>query len=213
MSGSVGDVRDRLATEKDLDPARVAPLAVDDGQLLEALLEGLSCRNDVYRYNCFKVLLQIGQEQPLALIPHWDRLAALLDSDNAYHRSTAANLLASLAPADDQGRFEALFDRYFDLLDDGSVVVARYVARNAGQIARARPHLQPRITARLLAIDATHHPEGRKELIKGDALESFAEYFAGSEDRERILAFAEGLRASSSPRTRNVAKDFFSSAA
>jgi hypothetical protein len=210
MEKSAENLRDMLSVEKDLDPAGVAQLALDDGQLLDELLEGLLSRNDVYRYNCFKALLLISQDQPLVLLPQWDRFVAFLDSDNAYHRSTAINLLTNLARVDAQGKFEGIFDRLFDLLDDQSVVVARYLAQNAGKIARAKPHLQPQITARLLDLEKTHHAEGRKDLIKGDAIESFEAYFAESPDQQRMLAFAEGQLACSSPRTRRIAKDFVS---
>jgi uncharacterized protein (DUF1330 family) len=88
------------------------------------------------------------------------------------------------------------------------VVTARYVARNAGKIAESKLHLQERIAERLLDIDNTHHAQGRKYLVKGDAIQSFEGLFEESPDEETILAFVEKQLECSSPRTRKTAKGF-----
>jgi hypothetical protein len=131
-----------------------------------------------------------------------------LDSDNSYHRSIGVRLIANLARCDGKNRLERIFDRYFGLLDDDKIVTARYLAQHAGRIAHAKPILQERITERLLAVDETHHAQSRKDLLKGDVLAAFDEFFDSSPQRERILDFAEQQLASTSPRTRKTAREF-----
>jgi hypothetical protein len=194
--------------EKSIDVESVAKQALKDENLLAALLEGILSKNDTRRYNSFKVLLLISEEHPEVLGPQWGFFVDLLRSDNTYHKSSAINIIANLASADRAGRFERIFDRYFELLDDRSVVTARYVARNAGKLARSKPHLQERITERLLDIDKTHHHQERKDLIKADVIESFEEFFEESPDKERILAFVEEQLECTSPKTRKEAKRF-----
>jgi len=180
--------------------------AISDQGVLKEILAGVVSKDEVFRYNCFKVLRQISEDHPLILYPEWDYFIALLDSSNAYHRSIAVQILANLTAVDAQRRFEAIFDRYFDLLDDEKIIVTRALVLSAGTIARAKPSLQARIVERLLGIDETHHKH--KDLIKGDAIQSFEAFFEGYPDRERILKFVEQQLECSSPKTRKTARAF-----
>ncbi len=191
-----------------LDVESVARKALGDSDLLAQLLEGIVSKKETTRYNSFKVLMQLSDERPQALAAKWEYFTSLLSSDNSYHKSSAINILANLASADTEDRFERVFEEYFDLLDDRSVVTARYVARNAGKIAKSKPHLRERIAERLLDIDRTHHEQERKDLIKADIIQSFEQFFEESEDRERILAFVGEQLECSSPKTRKEAKGF-----
>jgi hypothetical protein len=186
----------------------LAERAATDERVLSGLLEAIVSKKDAVRYHSFKALLLLSEEHPEALLPEWGFFADLLSSDNAYHRSTGINIIGNLTGADEGNRFEELCDRYFGLLDDESVVVARYVARNAGRIARSKPHLQKRITQALLDIDETHRQQERKDLVKADAIQSFGEFFTESPDKERILAFVEEQLGCSGPTTRKAAKAF-----
>jgi hypothetical protein len=184
----------------------VVRLAVADGAVLQRVLNGVVSKDETVRYNCYKVLAEIAESQPRVLDPAWDTFVALLDSRNAFHRATGVNLIAILAGADPAGRFERIFDRYFDLLSDDKVMVARYLARSAGRIARAKPHLQARIVDRLLGINQIQHKH--KELIKADVIASFGEFFEESADQERMRAFVERQVDSSSPKTWKAARQF-----
>jgi len=197
-----------LANEKDPDLEEATRLAMTDGDALQEMLKGIVSKQDVYRYNCFKVLLQISEKEPVILYPEWDYFVGLLDSSNSYHRSISLRIIANLTRVDTEKRFDDIFDPYFDLLDDEKVVTARYLAGSAGAIARHRPYLQARIIKRLLGIDNTHHEEGRKDLIKGDIIQTFESFFEGASDKEEILAFVRAQAKSSSPRTRKIAKGF-----
>ena len=135
-------------------------------------------------------------------------MAGLLSSDNSYHKMAAVQLIAGLAKADVQNRFESIFDQYFDLLDDQSMIVAIYVASNAGKIVVAKPDLEPRVTTRLLEIEATHHLPGRKALVFAGAIEAFGDYIAQASDRESILEFVGKQQQSESPKTKKLAKQF-----
>ena len=191
---------------KDLDIDSVAGIAATDEALVSEMLDGLESVNETYRYNCFKVLLLVSEEHGEVLYPRWERFAKLLSSGNTYHRLSALQIIANLTRVDTESRFEGIFDCYFGLLDDRSVIPAAHVARAAGRIATAKPELEPRITGRLLSIDRTHHDPDRRHLIKGYALEAFAEYFEAAADRDRIVDFAREQLDGASPRTRKTAR-------
>jgi hypothetical protein len=172
---------------------------------ISELLEVLKSKNDTERYGSFKVLLHLSQEKPETLYPHWDFLAGMLDSENAYRKLSAVRLLANLTRADSENRFEKIFDKYYNLLND-SVIIAGHVTANSGRIARAKPALQAQITARLLNIDKTM--QKHKDLIKSGAIDSFDEYFAESGDKESIIEFVKKQLDGESPKTRKKAKEF-----
>ena len=116
--------------------------------------------------------------------------------------------VGSLAAVDRDNKFKEIFDKYYSLLDDKSMIPAAHVARNSGKIVRAKPELEPKITQGLLSIDATRHEPGHKELIKSEAVAAFSEYFEVTEDREKIIEFVKQQAKSKSPKARRTAKKF-----
>ncbi len=193
-------------SEKEVDLKGLARQA-SEAAFLARLVEGLSDRQERVGYNCLRALLLVAEEQPELLYPYWAVFVDLLRSNNTYFKLRGANLIAAVATADEENRFEDVFDDYYDLLDGKSVIAACYVAGNSGSIAKAKPHLQARITARLLSIDNTHHPPQRRDLIKRHAVEAFGEYAERSEERSEIQEFVRAQLESESPRTRKVARE------
>ena len=82
------------------------------------------------------------------------------------------------------------------------------VAGISGKIAKAKPHLEEKITNKLLSIDKAHHISERKDLIKSYAIESFSEYFEEAKNKKKIIEFVKSQLKSKSPRTRKKAREF-----
>ncbi len=176
-------------------------------QKISEALEGILSKKDEIRFNSFKILLHVSEEQPQVLYPKWDYLADLLDSDNHYQRNISINLLANLAKVDTKNKFEKIFDKYFSNINGDRTMVAGQAALNSGKIAKAKPSLQKQITNRLLNIEKTH--KGKQiELIKAYVIEAFNEYFTESSDKNKIVDFVKAQLKSKSPKTRKVAKEF-----
>ena len=194
--------------EKESDVESKAHKALTDKEALTELLAGILSKKDEIRSPSFKALLCISEEHPELLYPHWDYFAALLESKNTFLKYQAIYLIASLTKADTANKFERLFDTYYGLLGDKSIIPASHAALNSGKIARAKPELQTRITDRLLRIDETHHEPDRKDLIKSYVIEALDEYFEVAEDKEMILEFVRKQLESGSPKTRKKAKEF-----
>lgn len=194
--------------KKDADIESIAEKARKDEEVLSDVVKGVLSSTEVLRFNSFKVLLLVSEENPELLYPYWDTFVTLLTSVNTYQRHIAVYLLANLTRKDTEGKFEEIFDTYYDLLDDKSVIPAAHLALNSGKIAKAKPHLQTEITNKLLGIDETHHKPDRKDLIKGYAIEGFDEYFAEAADKEKILSFVTEQLESKSPTTKKKAKTF-----
>ena len=183
----------------------LAEKAIKDDKLFSELLEKILSKKDEIRYPSFKVLLLISQDHPEVLYPKWDFFADLINSDNAYRRLIAVQLISNLTKVDTEQKFEKIFDKYYNLLND-SVIVSVHLASNSGKIAKTKPELETEITKKLLGIENIDHKH--KELIKSGAIEAFGEYFEESKNQKKILEFVKKQLESSSPKTKKKAKEF-----
>lgn len=194
--------------KKNIDVKKVAKKALEDKAVLSELLEGVLSKKEKVRFNCFKVLLLISEEHPQVLYPQWDFFADLLTSPNTYFKYIAIYIIANLVKVDHKNRFEKIFNKYYALLDDESVIPPAHVAANSLKIAKAKPHLQTKITNRLLGIDKTHHKPERKDLIKSYVIEAFGELIGGARNKKKMLQFVSDQLEAKSPRTKKKAKEF-----
>lgn len=194
--------------DKEADIENIAREASKNNELLSEIMVGLKSKNETLRYNCYKVLMQISKTSGQLLYPYWEYFVEFLDSINSYHKMSAIHLIANLTQVDSENKFEGILDKYYNMLDDKSIIVAIYVASASGRIVKAKPQLEKRISDKLLNIDKTHHNEERKPLIKGGAIESFDQYFTEASDKESIIKFVQEQQHSDSPKTRKIAADF-----
>jgi hypothetical protein len=195
-------------SDKNVNIEMVAEQALQDEKLLSELLDGLKSKKETFRYNCFKVLNLISKEHGDALYPRWDAFVEQLNSDNTYWKLSGLQIIANLTGVDAENKFEKIFDNYYQLLDDRSMITAIYIASNSGKIVRAKPQLETMITSRLLNIDETHHEPGRKDLIKSGIIEAFNEYYEEANNKREIIEFVRQQLSSKSPKTRKIAKEF-----
>jgi hypothetical protein len=177
-------------------------------EAVKLVIDGLTFAVETYRYNCNRVIVQVAQAAPAEVYPYWDRIVELLRSSNTYHRCSAINILPHLIPADGGSKFDRTFDELFARLDDESVIPPCYLARNCPVVAAHRPDLLQRIVEHLLSIDATHHQEGRKDLIKADIILALDRLFEGLDNQPEVIRFVEAQLNCSSPKTRKAAKGF-----
>lgn len=194
--------------EKEADIERIATEAIGDNELLAEILEGLKSKEETFRYNCHKVLMNVTGTHAELVYPSWDFFMEHLKSVNSYHKMSATHLIANLVKVDTENRFEKIFDLFYGLLDDRSMVVAYYIAQNSAKIIRAKPELENRVVERLLAIDDTHHATGRKELIKTGVIEAFDEITEDSGIRPEMMDFVQAQTDSTSRKTAKAAKAF-----
>jgi hypothetical protein len=184
----------------------VAERALNDDKVLQELLDGVLSKKDALRYGSFKALNVLSEKHPERLYGKWDFFVDLMCSDNTHHKYIAIYIIANLTRVDSEQRFEKLFNAYYGLLGDASVIPPVHVAVNSGKIALAKPELQAEITNRLLDID--NIVQRHKDLVKASAIEAFDAYFEKSKDQARIIKFVKAQLNCESPKTREKAKAF-----
>lgn len=193
---------------KNADIQSIATGVLANDRMISELLDGLKSKKETYRYNCYKVLMLISDKHGELLYPSWDYFVELLSSSNSYHKMSAVHLLTNLVKVDTDNRFNKIFDKYYRLLDDKSMIVAIYAATSSAQIVKAKPQLENRITEVLMNIDKTHHREDRKGLIKAGVIEAFTDYFPISKSKAKIIKFVKEQQNSESPKTGKSAREF-----
>ena len=194
--------------EKNVEIEEVAKAALRDKNFLSELIQNLRTKKETVRFNSSKVLSLISETNPEVLYPEWNHFFELLEGDNTYWKCSAIPLIANLTRVDETKKFETIFERYFDLMNDRSFIPAAYVARSAATIAKAKPKLRHKITEKLLRIDETHHDPQRRDLVKSDIIEAFDEYFEEAENKKQIIAFVKQQLNCDSPKTRKTAAKF-----
>ena len=192
--------------KKGANPEALAQMALEDEKVLQEAFEGVLSKNDVVRQNSFQTLNFLSEKHPNSVYGKWDFFADLIRRGNSFHKYIAIWIIANLTKADPENKFEKLFDDYYDLLGDKSVIPAGHVAAKSGIIALAKPELQTEITNRLLDIDNT--VQRHKDLVKSGAIEAFDAYFEESKDQARIIEFVKAQLNCESPKTRKMAKEF-----
>jgi hypothetical protein len=186
--------------KKDADIHGLAEKTLSDEELIKELMDGILSKDNTIRSNSFKTLLLISKDKPEFLYPKWDYFQDMLHSSNNYHKYIAIYLLASLTSADEDDKFESIFEDYYGILAGDKVMNASHVAANSPQIASNKPELQPQIIDRLLNIDTIHQGK-QKELVKAYAIEALQKIYPDAVDKDRIVNFVKAQQ--KSPKTRD----------
>lgn len=194
----------------EIQAEKIIKRVLQDKKYISEVLNGIKAKEDSVRYPNAIALEILSEKNPRIIYPEWDLFVELLGSNNAYHKSIAISTISNLTAIDREQKFEEIFNQYFKLIDDKSVIVARKLCIYAGRIVKAKPELKTEITNVLLSINGTQHNPNRKDLIKGDIIESFGEFFEEIKDKKKILEFVMSQLSSSSPSTVKKAKEFLS---
>lgn len=199
-----------MSTKKEAIPIakKIVEKVLKDYTLLSEVYEALTSKKEEIRYPNAIALSELGEKIPEKIYPKFDYFVELTKSDNSYHRAIGVTTIADLTKADKENKFEKIFDEYFELLDDRSVMVARYLTMVSEKIMKHKPNLRDKTTKKLLDIDKTHHDPDKKGLIWGDIVEALSVNFKDSNYKEEIIQFAKNQLKNKSPSTVKKAKAF-----
>ncbi len=182
--------------------------ALSDDCAIGQLIEGISPERKSHerRDECAETLKMLSDTCPEKLYGRWDEFTRLISSDNAFSVSVALYVIARLASIDRRQKLDGVIDTCLSLVDDRSIVIASRAVLNLGMIAKARPDLERKITARLLEVERSENKQ--KELLKSHVLEALDVYFEAMADKNAAIAFAGREVESASPKTRKAAQGF-----
>lgn len=165
--------------------------------LLPVLVEGLYSSKATIRYACGSIVMNLSEEHPDKLYPYMNVFVDLLSSRYRILTWNAIAAVANLARVDSEGKFDAIFDKYFSFLNDEYMVTVANIVGNSSKIASAKPHLVPKITRQLLKVEnislTPHLTEECKRVIAEKTIQTFSMFFDRIEDeqKEEVLAFVK----------------------
>ena len=146
-----------------------------------------------------------SEEHPEALYSQWAFFENFLKSDDDSKKFYAIHIIANLAKADNEGKFEGLFDDFYSILSGAALIPACHVAHVSGKIVNAKPKLADKVTERLLGFDGAYK---HKELVKANAVKAFSEYYDKITEKDKIVNFVMVLKQDKSSRAKKEANDF-----
>lgn len=168
-----------------------------DFGLLPELLQGTFSPKATTRYGCAKVLMDLSEKTPERLYRYMDPFIELLDSKYRILTWNAMAIIANLARVDKDKKFDRIFERYYDFLNDEYMVTVANVVDNSAKIALAKPNLVQRIVNELLKVNrisvTPHLTEECKRVLIEHAIRSFDLFFEKIEakDQARVRSFVE----------------------
>jgi len=185
----------RKLADKSLTKDELRQKVEQDFNLLPILLEGVSSPKTAVRYGCAKILMDISDAHPEKLYQYIDAFVELLESKYRILTWNAIAIIANLARVDRDQKFDAVFDKYYTLLNNQYMVTVANIVGSSGKIALSKPYLIPKITEKLLTIEnislTPHLTEECKRVIAEKTIASFDMFFEKIDQKERVFSFVE----------------------
>jgi hypothetical protein len=200
-----------MVTKAEIEKAarKIADDVLKGNVPLVKILENVNPKVGEQEYNTNGTALKfISEQNPKLLYSNWDFFHNLLKSKNNYLKMHALYIIGNLCAVDKEGKFDLMFEDFYDLLDCDSLMIANHTALVLGKIAKIKPKMREKVSEQLLNIDSTHWEPKRKDLIKSYAIKAFREYFELAKNQEEIYEFVSNHLNTSSPSTNKEATDF-----
>lgn len=187
----------RELLEKKADKDRIFSAVLDDPKSIADLIEILHEKKGTLRYSSEKILRAISETDPDLIYPYFETFADLLDAENSFLKWGAIIIISNLVGVDEDRRFDSISNRYFAPMQGPVLVTAANIVSNAWKIAMARPDLSDMIVSRLLSVENAEFinkgsPSNEcNNIIRGKAIESFANFYDDIRDKDSVIAFVE----------------------
>jgi hypothetical protein len=195
--------------KKENNGQQIAAGLLKDTSQIPDVIAALSSSIAVVRFKCAKILNIISRVRPELLYPHFDLFADLLGSKSNVIKWNAIDIIGNLAAADPEGRFDLIFNRYYGLLAEGSLITSAHVVENSGKIARAKPKLRNMIAAEILKVSEIPLPTQEcRNILAGKAIFEFSNYPELITDNHLVASFASSYLNSTRNATKKKAEVF-----
>jgi hypothetical protein len=183
-----------------------------DFSLISFLFDSISHPKAAVRYSSSKVLMDLSEEHPEKLYPHFDFFVSLLDSKYRILTWTALSIIANLTRIDSNKKFDDIFDKYYSFLDDDYMVTVANVVGYSGKIALAKPYLIPKITDEVLKVKdlstGPHMTEECKRVIAQHTIQTLDLFFDRIDQKQQVIYFVQAHVSSPRKKLRSASEMF-----
>jgi len=141
-----------------------------------------------------------------------DNFVRLLDSKHRILTWNALAAIANLTAADNDRKFDAIFDKYYSFLGNEYMVTVANVVANSAIIVSNKPYLADRITSELLKVqDLKITPrltEECKLVIAEHAIRTFNTLIRNTQNKAALIVFTEKHQNSKRASLKKEAQNF-----
>jgi hypothetical protein len=197
-------------SKKSFDKQKYVDMIISDEELRDFIVDNMIHHPEIMKYyHCFYIVENASSLKPKLFYKYWDAVYKLLFHSNSYHRDFALIILANIAKADKENRFNEIIDDYMGLLNDTKYSTASYCVKNCAIIASIKQELLEKIINRLLNLENDNpFPEKQKALMMSDIIEGLELVINIYPNRDLLLSFVKKHVSSISPKTKKAAKEF-----
>ena len=110
--------------------------AGSDPDFLNTLFFIVRTERSTVRYSCTKTIRILSEQQPQAVYPYFDEIAAWLHNTNSFIKWDGILTLANLVAVDKENRFDLLYEEYLALIRGPQMITATNVAGNAWKLVQ-----------------------------------------------------------------------------
>ena len=205
-------IRDLL--EKQADKNEIITIVIDDPHLINELISILLETKGTLKYTSENILRAISETSPDLIYPFFAAFAELLDSENSFLKWGAIITISNLIKVDAVRQFDTILKRYFAPVQGPVLVTAANIVGNAWKIALARPDLSDMVVSQLLSVEnAVYINKGSpspecNNIIRGQAIESFNNFYDEIKDKDKVTAFVKRQRDNSRNAVKKKAEKF-----
>ena len=197
--------------KKEIKAEDVARNVMKNPRLLPELFKGTSSESARTRFNSAKTLRIMSEENPEMLYSKMEFFINLLNSENRILKWIAIDIIGNLSSVDTENKFDEIFNKFYGLLADESMITAGHVIDSSGKIARAKPYLQHEITKELLRVETIEYRTSEcRNILLGKVISSFCQYIDQIDDAEKMVSLAKRQLANPRGATRAKAEKFLS---
>lgn len=194
---------------KEVKPEELVDKVIKNPKLLKDIFEGIFSDKGNIKFGCAKILRVISEKKPKILYPNWDFFVKQLDNENNILKWNAIYIIANLSTVDTKNKFEKIFDRYFQLIKHKKMVTAANVVGGAGLIAKAKPHLEEKITKKILEVDLGKWETSEcRNVLLGGAILTFEKYFDQIKNKDSVIKLVKKCKRNRRKSTREKAVEF-----
>ena len=185
----------------------IVGLILQDLSLTRDLIYGISSAEATVKFKCAKVLRKLSKTKPELLYPYFDFFFTLLDNPNNIIKWNVIDIIANLTEIDTEKKFEEIFDKYYALLNEGSLITAGHVVDNSSKIAKVKHKLREQITNHLLNVEKVPLPtEECRGILAGKVVQAYGQYIDHIKSNKAVIALIKRQTKSTRNATRKMAE-------
>jgi len=198
--------------DKSISKEQLLEKVKHDFKLIPEIVNGMNSSKAAIRYGCGKVLMDLSKKKPKKLYPYFDFFVKILDSKYRILTWQAMAIIANLTSVDTDGKFDSIFKKYYNFINDEYMITVANLVGHSGKIACSKPNLIPMITDHLLKVEnlktTPHLTDECKRVIAESAINSLDMYFDRIENKEKVFSFVK-KHATSSRKTLKIKAERF----